>query len=85
MGAEKISQEPLKTVQVTGQTDISSKENMKMKTETKCDCGYFSDSTDELMKYHQHEQGVVGEEVVIESSNGHEVGGEQLNKIKKNR
>ena len=53
-----------------------------MKRETKCDCGYFSDSTDELMKYHQHEQGVVGEEVVIESTDAHEVGGVQLNKNK---
>ena len=72
MGAEKISQEPLKTVQVTGQKEIHSEENMKMKTETKCDCGYFSDSTDEMVLCRQHEQ---GEEVVIESSNGHEVGG----------
>ena len=79
MGAEKISQEPLKTVQVAGQTDINSKENVKIKTETKCDCGYFSDSTDELTMCHQHEQGA-GEEVVIESSDGHEVGPGQLNK-----
>ena len=58
MGAENISKEPLKTAQVTGQTEIDSKENMKKKTETKCDCGYFSDSTDEKMICHQHEQGV---------------------------
>ena len=83
MGAENISKEPLKTAQVTGQTEIDSKENMKMKTETKCDCGYFSDSTDEKMICHQHEQGVVGEEVVIESTDGHEVGGVQLIKNKK--
>ena len=79
MGAEKISQELIKTVQVTGQTDvhltadINSEEHVKKKTETKCDCGYFSDSTDELMKCYQHQQGVMGEDVVIESTDGHEV------------
>ena len=75
MGAEKVSQDHLVT-SVIGPTDIycrkdtnNSEETVIMKTETKCDCGYFSDNTDEMMICHQR----AAEEVVIESINGQEV------------
>ena len=84
MGAEEVSQDRLVT-SVNGQRDIScskdtnnSEETVKMKTETKCDCGYFSDNTEEMMICHQR----AAEEVVIESINGQEVGKQTKAKIK---
>ena len=87
MGGEKLSQDPLRTV-VTEQTDVccrteltNSQETVKMKTETKSDCGYFSDSTDEMLLSHQR----VAKEVLVESTNGQEVGEQTKNKLKLNK
>ena len=74
MGGEKIPQDPLRTV--TEQTDVfcrtdltNSQKTWKMKTETKFDCGYFSDSTEEMMLSQQR-----AAKEAVESTNGQEVG-----------
>ena len=74
MGVEKILQDPLRTV--TEQADVYFKTDLtnsretveKIKTtETKFDCGYFSDSTEEMIL-------MATKEVVVESTNVQEVG-----------
>ena len=71
--------EPLK--QVAGQKyDNHTKD---LKTETKCDCGYFSDSTEELCHQRDRKEVMIEsnneEKVVIESGDGMEVVIESIN------
>ena len=85
MGGEKLSQDPLRTV-VTEQTDVCCRTELTnsqktVKMETKFDCGYFSDSTDEMLLSHQR----VAKEVLVESTNGQEVGEPTKNKLKLNK
>ena len=71
--------EPLK--HVAGQKHDNHTKDLK--TETKCDCGYFSDSTDELCHQGDRKEVMIEssneEKVVIESGDGMEVVIESIN------
>ena len=72
--------EPLK--HVAGQKHDDHTKDLK--TETKCDCGYFSDSTEELCHQRNREEVMIEsnneEKVVIESGDGMEVVIESINR-----